>query len=233
MIKDIYSKKRLTSSWFNLLQQTICYEFEKIEHDLGKKTGQRPKYFEKNTWKKSKIKNEGGGSYAIIKNGLVFDSAGVNFSEVSGKFHKKFRSQILGADKNPYYWASGVSIVTHMKNPKIPAMHFNTRFIVTSKEWFGGGVDVTPSYADNKEKKMIHNDLKKVCLQNKKNYQKYKKWCDKYFYLPHRGEARGIGGIFFDYETKDWIKNFKFIRELGLAFINISNKVINNKKKLS
>ena len=145
MIKDIYSKKRLVSSWFNLLQQTICYEFEKIEHDLGKNTGQKPKYFEKNTWKKSKMKNEGGGSYAIIKNGLVFDSAGVNFSEVSGKFHKKFRSQILGAKKNPNYWASGISIVAHMKNPIIPAIHFNTRFIVTSQNWFGGGMDATPS----------------------------------------------------------------------------------------
>ena len=138
MIEDIYSKKRLASSWFNLLQQTICYEFEKIEHDLGKKTGQKPKYFEKNTWKKSKMKNEGGGSYAIIKNGLVFDSVGVNFSEVSGKFHKKFRSQVFGAEKNSNYWATGISIVAHMKNPKIPALHFNTRFIVTSKNLFGG-----------------------------------------------------------------------------------------------
>ena len=127
MIKDIHSKKRLASSWFNLLQQTICYELEKIEHDLAKKAGQKPKKFEKNTWKKSKMKHEGGGLYAIIKNGLVFDSAGVNFSEVSGKFHKKFRSQILGAKRNPNYWASGISIVIHMKNPKIPAMHFNAR----------------------------------------------------------------------------------------------------------
>ena len=99
MIKDTYSKKRLASSWFSLFQQIICYEFEKIEHDLSKKIGQKPKFFEKNIWKKSKMKNEGGGSYAIIKNGLVFDSVGVNFSEVSGKFHKKFRSQILGAKK--------------------------------------------------------------------------------------------------------------------------------------
>jgi len=99
MIEDIYSKKRLVSNWFNLLQQTICYEFEKIERDLGKKTGQTPRYFEKNTWKKSTMKNEGGGSYAIIKNGLVFDSVGVNFSEVSGKFHKKFRDQVLGEKK--------------------------------------------------------------------------------------------------------------------------------------
>jgi coproporphyrinogen III oxidase len=119
-----------------------------------------------------------------------------------------------------------------MKNPKIPAIHFNTRFIVTSKEWFGGGMDATPSHIDNKEKKIIHDDLKKICLQNKKKYKKYKKWCDEYFYLPHRKESRGIGGIFFDYETKDWNKNFKFIRELGLTFINISNKIINRKKKL-
>ena len=123
---------------------------------------------------KSKIKNEGGGVFAKIKNGLVFDSVGVNFSEVSGKFHKKFRSQILGAKQNPNYWASGISIVAHMKNPKIPAIHFNTRFIVTSKSWFGGGIDVTPSFKDNKESKLFHNELKKMCNRNKINYQKYK-----------------------------------------------------------
>ena len=117
-----------------------------------------------------------------------------------------------------------------MKNPKIPAIHFNTRFIVTSKEWFGGGMDATPSFKDKKEEMFIHNELKQVCIQNKKNYKKYKKWCDEYFYLPHRNEARGIGGIFFDYETENWNKNFKFVRELGLTFLNISKKVINKKK---
>ena len=122
-------------------------------------------------------------------------------------------------------------MVAHMRNPKMPAIHFNTRFIVTSKEWFGGGMDVTPSCADLKEKKIIHNELKKICVQNKKDYKKYKKWCDEYFYLPHRKEARGIGGIFFDYETKDWIKNFKFVRELGLSFIDISKKIIKRKEK--
>ena len=94
-------------------------------------------------------------------------------------------------------------------------------------------MDATPSYSDNKEKKLIHDGLKKVCLQNKKNYKKYQKWCDEYFYLPHRKEPRGIGGIFFDYEQKDWIKNFQFVRELGLTFLDISNKVINRKKKLA
>ena len=114
MTKDVYLKKKLSSSWFSLLQQIICHEFQKIEIEFAKKTKQKPKYFKKKNWSKSK--KEGGGTYAIIKEGLIFDSVGVNFSEVSGKFQKKFRSQILGATKNPNYWASGVSIVAHMKN---------------------------------------------------------------------------------------------------------------------
>ena len=125
-------RKKIASEWFRFLQSQICEEFERIERAKFKKT----------TWKKSKDQKDGGGTYAIIKNGSVFDSVGVNFSQVSGKFHKKFRTQILGAKKNPNYWASGISVVAHMKNPKIPAMHFNTRFIVTSKNWFGGHLGV-------------------------------------------------------------------------------------------
>ena len=187
--------------------------------------------FTKRDWHKKKV-SEGRGTSYLLTGGKIFDKVGVNKSTVSGVFPKKFRSKILGAEKKGKYWASGVSVVAHMKNPKIPAVHFNTRFIVTSKEWFGGGMDATPSHEDKKESKLIHDDLRKVCLQNKKNYNRYKKWCDEYFYLPHRKEPRGIGGIFFDYETKDWIKNFKFVRELGLAFIDISNKVIKRKEKL-
>ena len=153
MIKDIYLKKKITCGWFNLLQQSICYEFEKIEFDYAKKKKLKPIYFKKKNWQKSKIKEEGGGQFAILKNGFVFDSVGVNFSEVSGRFNKKFRSQVLGAKKNPNYWASGISVVAHMKNPQIPAIHFNTRFIVTSKSWFGGGIDATPSLKNEKQKK--------------------------------------------------------------------------------
>ena len=174
MIKDIYIKKKLSRNWFYLLQQTICYEFEKIEVHCAKKIKKKPVYFEKKNWKKSKIKNEGGGTFAKINNGLVFDSVGVNFSEVSGKFHKKFKSQILGADKNPKYWASGISVVAHMKNPKIPSLHFNTRFIVTSKNWFGGGMDATPSFKDNKESIFFHNKIRAMCAQQKVSYIKYK-----------------------------------------------------------
>jgi len=230
MNKDIYLKKKLTSNWFKLLQQNVCYEFEKIEYNLGKKTGQKQKYFEKKTWRKSKTKNEGGGSYAVIKNGLVFDSVGVNFSEVSGKIHNKFRSQILGADKDPNYWASGISIVAHMKNPKIPAMHFNTRFIVTSKNWFGGGMDATPSVKDHGETKFFHNKIRTMCNRHNTNYYlKYKKWCDSYFYLPHRKEKRGIGGIFFDYKKSNWKNDFNFIRDVGLCFLDCAKIIIGKK----
>ena len=217
-------KKKMTDSWFSYLQSQICKEFEYLEKNKNK--------FVKRNWKKNKI-NEGGGTSFLLSNGKIFDKVGVNKSTVSGIFPKKFRSKILGAGKKGKYWASGISVVAHMKNPKIPAIHFNTRFIVTSKEWFGGGMDVTPSFKDLKEKKMIHNDLKNICNQNKKSYKKYKKWCDEYFYLPHRKEARGIGGIFFDYETKNWIENFKFVRELGLTFIEISKKIIKRKEKLN
>ena len=221
MIKSDF-KKKIADSWFSYLQTQICKEFELLENKKIK--------FSKREWKKKK-KREGGGTSMLLKNGRIFEKVGVNKSTVSGIFPKQFRSKILGAKKNGKYWASGVSVVAHMRNPKIPAIHFNTRFISTSKEWFGGGMDVTSSHKDLQEKKIIHNSLKEVCEQNNKNYKKFKNWCDEYFYLPHRQEVRGIGGIFFDYETKDWFKNFKFVRDLGLAFIDISKKVINRKKK--
>ena len=203
---------------------------EKIEVNYGKKIKKKPKYFLKKSWKKSLTKNEGGGMFAIIKNGLVFDSLGVNFSEVSGKFNKKFSSQILGAKKNTNYWASGISIVAHMKNPKIPAMHFNTRFIVTSQSWFGGGMDATPCIKDNRETNLFHNKIKMVCNKHDKNYYlKYKKWCDNYFYLPHRKETRGIGGIFFDYKKNNWEKDFNFVRDVGLCFLDNIKCIINKK----
>tara|TARA_Y100001958_G_C21232555_1_gene558452 strand:+ start:186 stop:1010 length:825 start_codon:yes stop_codon:yes gene_type:complete len=222
MITAIY-KKKMTDSWFSYLQSQICKEFENLENN-------KIKFVERN-WRKEK-KNEGGGTSFLLTKGKIFDKVGVNKSTVNGIFPKSFRSKILGAKRNGKYWASGISVVAHMKNPKIPALHFNTRFIVTTKEWFGGGVDATPSFKDSKEKIMIHNYLERVCYQNKKNYKIYKKLCDQYFYLPHRKEARGIGGIFFDYEKDKWIQNFKFVRDLGLAFIDISKAIIKRKEKL-
>ena len=222
---DLEDKKLYSDKWFSYLQAQICNHFEKIERD-SKST----KKFISTNW--SKKINGGGGTYKILRNGKVFDKVGVNKSTVSGIFSKKFRKNILGAQKDGKYWASGISVVAHMKNPKVPAMHFNTRFIVTSKSWYGGGIDLTPCFKDIKEEIYFHNNLKKVCKENNRNYNKFKEWCDKYFYLPHRDEPRGIGGIFFDYENKNWEKDFRFVREVGMSFIEISKKIIKKKMKL-
>jgi len=228
----IEKKKKLASDWFKFLQNKIIDEFQLLENEIGKKNRIKTKNFIKKEWKKNN-KKEGGGNSYLLSGGKIFDKVGVNQSTVSGQFEKTFRSKILGAEKNGKYWASGISVVAHMKNPKIPAFHFNTRFIVTSKEWFGGGMDATPSFSDKKERILIHQKLKNVCKLNNKDYNRYKKWCDTYFYLPHRKEPRGIGGIFFDYEAKEWEKNFKFVQDLGITFIDITKKIILNKIKLS
>jgi coproporphyrinogen III oxidase len=231
MKKLIEIKKKSANNWFLFLQKKMISQFQLIENEISKKNKKKTKHFFKREWKKNN-KKEGGGTSYLLTGGEIFDKVGINQSTVSGQFEKAFRSKILGAEKNGKYWASGISVVAHMKNPKIPAFHFNTRFIVTSKAWFGGGVDATPSFNDKKEKNFFHQKLKRVCELNNKNYNKYKKWCDNYFYLPHRKEPRGIGGIFFDYETKDWEKNFKFVQDLGVEFINITKKIILNKSKL-
>ena len=224
-------KKKLTSDWFKFLQDRIIEQFQLLENEISKKNKKKIKTFIKREWKKDN-KKEGGGTSYLLSGGELFDKVGVNQSTVSGQFEKAFRSKVLGAKKNGKYWASGISVVAHMKNPKIPAFHFNTRYIVTSKEWFGGGMDATPSFKDKREKTVIHQKLKAVCRLNNKDYNKFKKWCDAYFYLPHRKEPRGIGGIFFDYETKDWEKNFKFIQDLGIEFIDITKQIILKKKNL-
>ncbi len=221
---DLDIKKNLTSNWFKLLQDAICNDISNLENNKTK--------FKTVTWKRNKNKDEGGGEYRILKDGKVFDKVGVNFSKVYGKFPKKFQKNILGAEKDPRFWASGISVVIHMKNPLIPAMHFNTRYISTTKQWFGGGMDVTPSKKDNLEKKDFQKTLKKMCNRHNKNYYKnYKKWCDEYFYLPHRKEARGIGGIFFDYKNNNFEKDFKFVRDVGVTFQILFNKIIRKKLK--
>ena len=222
---DIEDKKLYSDKWFSYLQAQICDHFEKIEKD-----SKSSKKFITTNW--SKKTNGGGGTFKILKNGKVFDKVGVNKSTVKGTFSKKFRQNILGAEKNGKYWASGISVVAHMKNPKVPAIHFNTRFIVTSKNWYGGGIDLTPCLKDKKEEIYFHKKLKEVCKENHKNYYKFKNWCDKYFFLKHRNEPRGIGGIFFDYENKNWEKDFKFVREVGMSFLEISKSIIKKKKNL-
>ena len=217
-------KKGLVSNWFKTLQNAFCEDIIRIEKNKSK--------FISTSWKRSLKKDEGGGEYRILQNGNVFEKVGVNFSKVYGKFPKEFQKNIPGAQKDPRFWASGISVVMHMKNPFIPAMHFNTRYIITTYGWFGGGMDVTPSKIDKKEKEVFHQTLKKMCNRHNKNfYKKYKKWCDEYFYLPHRKEPRGIGGIFFDYKKDNFEKDFKFVRDVGVTFQLIFNNIISKKVK--
>ena len=170
--------------------------------------------------------------------GQVFEKVGVNISTVYGEFSEQFRNQIPGAEKNGKFWATGISVVSHMNNPFVPAAHMNTRFLVTGegderKIWFGGGGDLTPIFEDIESSNIFHNGFKESCNKyNNLYYPKYKKWCDEYFYLPHRQETRGIGGIFFDYKkTNDWDKDFSFVKDVGTKtfffFFELINKRIN------
>ena len=217
-------KKDLTSNWFKILQDSICENIKKLEKNKIQ--------FKSTSWKRNTKKDEGGGEYRILQNGRIFEKVGVNYSKVYGLFPKQFKKNILGAKRDPRFWASGISVVMHMKNPHMPAMHFNTRYICTTQNWFGGGMDVTPSKIDINEKKEFHKILKNMCDRHNKNYYKrYKKWCDEYFYLPHRKEQRGIGGIFFDYKKKNFMDDFKFVRDVGITFQYIFNNIISKKIK--
>ena len=209
-------KQQLTKYWFSVLQDIICLEVENLEKEYGSNIK-----FKKNTWKYGELRT--------IK-GKVIEKGGVAFSNVIGKFPKEFAKKIPGTKNNTNFWSSGISVVLHPKNPGIPAMHFNTRFICTQKSWFGGGIDITPCLIDNKEKNFFHNELKKMCnLHNKKYYSKYKKQCDEYFYLTHRKESRGIGGIFFDYKMDNWKKDFLFIKDVGNVFTYLVKEITKKK----
>jgi len=219
---EINIKKKLAKNWFKVLQDTICFDIEEIEKKKIK--------FVCKDWQRSKKKNEGGGEYRILENGKIFEKVGVNFSEVSGKFSKEFRSKIPGTNSDSNFWASGISVVMHMKNPHVPAMHFNTRYIYTSFGWFGGGMDITPCIEDKNLKTWYHKELKLSCDRHGKNYyKKYKKNCDEYFYLPHRNENRGIGGIFFDYKKENWERDFSFVKDVGVTFKKIFKEIIKKK----
>jgi len=209
-------KKKLTKEWFAKLQNIICDNVEQLEKEYGSNIK-----FKKNKWKH--------GEFRTIR-GEVIEKGGVTFSNVKGNFPKDFAKKIPGTKKNTSFWSSGISAIFHPNNPRIPAMHFNTRFICTQKSWFGGGMDITPCLTDNKEKKYFHSELKKMCnFHNKKYYLKYKKWCDEYFYLPHRMESRGIGGIFFDYKMDNWEKDFSFVKDVGITFSFIFKEIMRKK----
>jgi coproporphyrinogen III oxidase len=213
-MNDSADRQEQATAWFAALRDRICAEFESIEDDASGGTAGR---FERRDWQRP---GGGGGTMAIMK-GRVFEKVGVNVSTVFGEFSPEFRGEIPGAAEDGRFWAGGISLVAHLCSPLVPAVHFNTRHIVTQKAWFGGGTDLTPIYPDEPAAAAFHAALRAVCDgYDPEAYAKYKKWCDEYFFLPHRGEARGAGGIFFDYlDSGDGGRDFAFVRSVGEAFL--------------
>ena len=218
-------------TWFEALRDEICTAFEALEDDLTGVFANRPiGRFKRRTWRRNTEDLDGGGGGVMsIMKGRVFEKVGVNVSTVWGEFSDEFRDQIPGAEDDPRFWASGVSLVAHMQSPHVPAVHFNTRCIQTTRMWFGGGTDLTPIYPNKTDTDDFHAALKKTCdAYADDRYNKYKKWCDEYFYLPHREEPRGVGGIFYDYLDDDWDRDFSFTQDVGKTFLNIYPKIVRN-----
>lgn len=230
-----FSENQLTASaWFSELQTTLCRAFESIEDTfcddkasralLGVASPPTPGRFVKESWQHE----QGGGGTMAVMNGVVFEKIGVNVSTVYGRFPEQFCREIPGADSDPSFWASGISLVAHPRNPFVPAVHMNTRHIITTKSWFGGGADLTPIYPDTQDTQDFHAAFKGACDRHDPSYYpKFKDWCDTYFYLPHRQEPRGVGGIFYDYvNTGNWAADFAFTQDVGRTFAAIYPAIV-------
>ena len=222
---DTNDRRDEAAAWFAVLRDRICAEFEAIEAEFGSAAR-----FERKDWDRA---GGGGGTMAIMK-GRVFEKVGVNVSVVHGEFAPEFRKEIPGADEDPRFWAGGISLVSHLCSPLVPAAHMNTRHIVTKKAWFGGGADLTPIYPDEPAAAEFHAALKRGCDGYASDaYAKYKKWCDDYFFLPHRNEPRGAGGIFFDYlDSGDAGRDFAFVRSVGEAFLAAYAPIVRARMRL-
>ena len=225
------------SAWFAELRDRLCADFEAIE-DEHPGTGRPAGRFERTPWERE---GGGGGVMSVMRGGRVFEKVGVNISTVHGEFSPEFRRQIPGAEADPRFFATGVSLVAHMRSPRVPAAHMNTRFIATSRAWFGGGGDITPmdlaAPESQEDAARFHAAFRAACDRHDPGYYpRFKAWCDEYFHLPHRGESRGLGGIFFDWlgdrtPGKGTEADFAFVRDVGLAFLEAYPAIIRHRMR--
>jgi coproporphyrinogen III oxidase len=209
--------------WFEQLRDLICAEFEQIEREAGSDAS-----FEYIAWDRTDPSGApGGGGVRGVMKGKVFEKVGVNVSTVGGTFEGDFAKSIHGADEDPSFFATGISLVAHMANPHVPAVHMNTRFLVTTKRWFGGGADLNPPLPREEDTADFHATLKAACdAHDADHYPRFKKWADDYFYIPHRGVHRGVGGIFYDHLEGDFTADFAFARDVGRAFLDTYPRIV-------
>lgn len=231
-------RQQHAAAWFDNLRDRICQAFEQLEDTLtaGPHADLPAGRFTRTPWQKPPLSElpagvpqlQGGGVISLMR-GRVFEKVGVNVSKVFGTFTPEFRKQIPGAEEaNGQFFATGISLVAHLRSPKVPAVHMNTRFLVTSRSWFGGGADLTPMVENPDDTRDFHAALKACCDRHDAGYYpKFKQWADDYFFLPHRGEPRGIGGIFYDYlDTQNWDADFSFTKDVGETFLDIYPRLV-------